>query len=58
VANRILNSIANSRYSEVTVSIGVSVYPEDGENIEDLIRSADAAYYKAKKFGGQRVDFA
>ena len=58
VANRILNSIAKSRYREVTVSIGVSVYPEDGENVEDLIRSADAACYKAKKFGGQRVDFA
>ena len=35
----------------VTTSIGVSVYPEDGEDAEALIRSADIAMYRAKEQG-------
>ncbi|MCC6543301.1 MAG: EAL domain-containing protein [Nitrospirae bacterium] len=31
-----------------TASIGVSIYPEDGTDLETLIRKADAAMYKAK----------
>ena len=30
-------------------SIGVSLYPENGDNLEDLIKTADAAMYAAKK---------
>jgi diguanylate cyclase (GGDEF)-like protein len=35
----------------VTTSIGVSVYPEDGQDAEALIRSADIAMYRAKEQG-------
>ena len=35
----------------VTVSIGVSIFPDDGRDIEALVRNADTAMYHAKKRG-------
>jgi diguanylate cyclase (GGDEF)-like protein len=35
----------------LTASIGVSVYPEDGSEADELIGSADAAMYRAKSEG-------
>ncbi len=35
----------------ITVSIGISVYPYDGEDIESLIKNADIAMYHAKERG-------
>jgi diguanylate cyclase (GGDEF)-like protein len=35
----------------VTVSIGISVYPQDGEDAEALVMNADAAMYRAKDHG-------
>jgi diguanylate cyclase (GGDEF)-like protein/PAS domain S-box-containing protein len=34
---------------QVSASIGISVYPSDGENSEALLQFADAAMYEAKK---------
>jgi len=34
-----------------TVSIGVSVFPQDGETVEELLKHADVAMYKAKEAG-------
>ena len=53
-AERISNSIANDGMGpKLSVSIGVAVYPRDGERIEALLRAADVAMYamKARKHG-------
>jgi diguanylate cyclase (GGDEF)-like protein len=38
----------------VTVSIGISVYPGDGKDAETLLKNADAALFHAKANGGDR----
>jgi diguanylate cyclase (GGDEF)-like protein len=40
---------------EITCSIGVSTYPEDGTSIGELLESADGALYSAKQAGRNRV---
>ena len=42
----------------ITVSIGVAVYPRDGQTGAELIARADAALYFAKKSGKNRVAVA
>jgi len=37
------------------ISIGLSEFPRDGESMQDLIQSADAAMYTAKRRGGDQV---
>ena len=41
----------------VSASIGVSVYPDDGQDIHKLIQHADTAMYKAKDNGKNRLNF-
>ncbi|MDF1884048.1 EAL domain-containing protein, partial [Sulfurimonas sp. SAG-AH-194-C21] len=38
----------------ISMSIGISIYPEDGENSNKLVKNADAAMYKAKHNGRNR----
>ena len=56
VVNKLIESIANPFELEghsvhLTTSVGVSVYPQDGTDIETLIRNADTAMYQAKDSG-------
>ena len=39
----------------ISASIGIAIYPEDGETISMLLRHADLAMYQAKE--GGRDDF-
>ena len=41
----------------VTASIGVSVYPDDGQDAETLIKNADTAMYQAKENGRRSFQF-
>ncbi len=39
-------------------SIGISVFPEDGETPESLMKEADKAMYCSKELGGNRICFS
>lgn len=56
VADKVIAALAvPSRIGDhvlrLTASIGISVYPEDGEDAQTLIDRADAAMYRAKRLG-------
>lgn len=41
----------------VSASVGVSVYPIDGRQVDSLLRNADVAMYAAKKRGGNNFHY-
>lgn len=47
--------IANGRKFSVSASIGISIYPDDSQDGEELLRKADEAMYFVKRAG--RADF-
>ena len=62
IAKRIIEDLAES-YSIlgkrvfVTASVGISCYPIDGADVEDLLRSADTAMYKSKDSGKNQLHY-
>ncbi|MGN6393226.1 MAG: putative bifunctional diguanylate cyclase/phosphodiesterase [Gemmatimonadales bacterium] len=57
LARRILSSMAHpipvsGQEIFVTASIGIAIFPDDGEDLETLLMHADTAMYKAKEQGG------
>lgn len=56
LASRIIVSVRSpfriaERELYVTTSIGIAIYPEDGDDPELLLKSADSAMYQAKQIG-------
>lgn len=43
---------------ELSASIGISIYPQDGENFDELYKQADLALYTAKRNGKNQFSFA
>ncbi len=46
----------NDRAIKLTASIGVSIYPKDGQDVRSLLMNADAAMRFAKQWGGNKVN--
>lgn len=62
IAKKILSAIAEPTQIEgreviTRTSIGISIFPDDSEDIEELTREADAAMYRAKEGGGNTYEF-
>ncbi len=62
VAHKILAEIAGSldilgQEIRVTASIGISIYPQDGEGEQTLMKNADIAMYHAKQEGKNNFQF-
>ncbi len=49
--------LVNGVELNVSCSVGIAVYPEDGDNVETLMRNADAAMYHAKEDGRNNAQF-
>ena len=61
-ANKVLTALAAPHNVaehdlDVTVSIGVSTFPHDGQDAETLIKNADTAMYHAKENGRNNYQF-
>lgn len=41
----------------ISVSIGISIYPQDGDTVDSLMQSTDIALYKAKSLGKNKYVF-
>ncbi len=62
VAEKIINNIKKtfnikSHKIHIGVSIGISLYPDDGKQALDLLRDADTAMFYAKKQGGNQYAY-
>jgi len=62
VAQKIVDAMARPFHVDdheflITTSIGISLYPADGIDIETLVKNADIAMYRAKAFGGNNFQF-
>ncbi|HEY6223744.1 MAG TPA: EAL domain-containing protein, partial [Gemmatimonadales bacterium] len=62
VAGRLLKAFTNHFHVAgqdifVSASVGISVYPEDGDDLESLLKHADVALYQAKAAGRNTGEF-
>ena len=42
----------------ISISLGISIYPNDADNIKDLLFCADNAMYEVKRLGGNGFKFS
>lgn len=62
IAHKILESvmqavIVKGQELYITTSIGISLYPFDGQNMQTLMKNADLALYRAKEHGKNNYQF-
>lgn len=62
VAQKILDTLSQpfNLYGHevfISVSIGLTLYPNDDENADNLLRNADSAMYRAKEYGRNNYQF-
>jgi two-component system cell cycle response regulator len=62
VAARIIESVGapfeiGTHRVSIGVSIGVTIYPSDDQNVDGLLKHADAAMYRVKQRGGSACEF-
>jgi diguanylate cyclase (GGDEF)-like protein len=62
VAKKLADAIAKPLHImghelSLSTSIGISIYPDDGEDAESLIKNADTAMYRSKDQGRNQVTF-
>lgn len=50
--------LINEHVIPIGMSIGASIYPDDGETPTALLDAADSAMYKAKKSGKNRIEYS
>jgi diguanylate cyclase (GGDEF)-like protein len=55
IRERVSRESINRKGDRVTVSIGIAMFPEQGDTPEDLFQQADHALYAAKAAGRNRV---
>lgn len=62
VAQRLMQSLKepfflNHHETHITISIGIAIYPDAGEDISELMRNADLALYRAKEMGKNNFQY-
>jgi EAL domain-containing protein (putative c-di-GMP-specific phosphodiesterase class I) len=62
VAEKLLAEVARpcelaGREMNISVSLGLAMFPQDGTTVESLMKHADAAMYRAKREGRNRYHF-
>jgi diguanylate cyclase (GGDEF)-like protein len=62
IANQILKTISlpyhlHDEVVYISSSIGVTFYPQDGSDVEELLKNADQAMYAAKEKGRNRFEY-
>ena len=62
IAQRVLDSLSqpfilDSHTVYITATVGIALYPDDSDNVQELLQNADVAMYHAKESGRNNYQF-